>query len=69
MDGVSRTRNFSAGSLSNADGLISHLDVHGVGVGLGINRHRFDVELLACANNAHRNFAAIGDQYLFKHAE
>ena len=40
-----------------------------IDVGLGINGQGADAELLAGANDAKRDFAAIGDQNFFKHVK
>ena len=52
---------------TDADGFVGHLDVHGIGIGLGIDGHGADVQFLACADNAHSDFAAIGNQDLLEH--
>ena len=38
-------------------------------VGIGIDGDRFDAHLGAGAHDAHRDFAAVGNQYLFDQAE
>ena len=55
------------GAVSDADGLVGNLDMHRVGVRLGIDGHRFDVHLAAGADDAHGDFTTVGDQDLFKH--
>jgi len=53
--------------LADANGLVRHLDVHGVGVNLRIDRDGADVQFFAGADDADGNFSAIGDQDFFKH--
>lgn len=55
------------GTVSDADGLVGNLDMHRVGVRLGIDGHRFDVHFAAGADDAHGDFTTVGDQDLFKH--
>ena len=52
---------------ADADALVGQLDVHGVGVGGGVDRNGCDVQLLAGAQHPERDLAAIGDQDLVKH--
>ena len=60
----------AAGALgrADADGLIGETGVQRVAVRFRINRNRRDAEIFACANDAQRDLAAIGNQYLLKHA-
>ena len=55
------------GTFTNTDGFIGHLDVHGVGVGLGVDGDGADVELLARADDADGDFAAVSDQDFLEH--
>ena len=41
--------------------------MHGLGVGGGMHRHGGDAHLLAGADDAKRDFAAIGDEDFFEH--
>jgi hypothetical protein len=61
-DAVDAQVAFAAGGLADADGFVGHLDVHGIGVHLRIDRDRADVQLLAGADDADGDFAAIGNQ-------
>ena len=56
-----------AGGGTDADGLISEVDVHGVGVCLGVNSDGFDVKFLASTDDPEGNFASVSDQYFFEH--
>ena len=47
--------------------LVGALDVWRVAIELGVDRDRADPELLAGADDAHRDLAAVGDQYLREH--
>ncbi len=49
---------------ADADALVGEAHMHGVGVGGRMDRDRGDAELLAGAENAERDLAAIGDQDL-----
>jgi len=42
-DPVNAEVTFAAGCFPDADGLVRHLHVHGVGIHFGINRHRADI--------------------------
>jgi hypothetical protein len=44
--------------------LVGHLDVQGVAIGIGVNRHGSDASVLACPGDAHGDFAAVCDQHL-----
>src|SRR5215469_16822048 len=46
---------------------IRQLDVHRLAVGGGMNRHGGDAHLLAGADDAKRDFAAVGDEDFFEH--
>ena len=58
----------AGGRFADADGFVGHLHVHRVGVRLGIDRHRADVQFLAGADDADGDFAAVGYQDFLKHA-
>jgi len=49
------------GRLANADGFVSQLHVHGIGIRFRINGNGADVQFLAGADNADRNLPAVGD--------
>ena len=66
-DPVNPQVTFRSRGFADADRLVRELDVHGVRVHLGINRHRADVQFLARADDADGDFAAIGNQDFFKH--
>ena len=55
------------GRRANADALVGKPHVHGVGVRGRVHRHRGDAELLAGAQDAQRNFPAVGDQDFVEH--
>jgi hypothetical protein len=42
--------------------------MHGVGIGGGMDGHGGDTHLLAGADDAKRDFAAIGDENFIEHA-
>src|SRR5690606_32789745 len=48
--------------------LVGTLDVQRVAVGFGEYRHRADTHFGTGADNAHRDFPAVGDQQLLDHA-
>ncbi len=52
---------------ADADALVGEPHMHSVGVGGGMHRDREDAELLAGAQDAQCNLAAIGDEDFFKH--
>ncbi len=52
---------------TDADALVGEPHVHGVGVGGRMHRDGGDAELLAGAQHAQRDLAAIGDQDLVEH--
>ena len=58
----------AAGALgrSDADRLVGEAHVRGVAVGLGIDGDGLNPQFLAGANDANRDFAAVGDEDLFK---
>ena len=66
-DAVNPQVTVAARPRADADGFIGHLHVHGINVHFGINRHRADVHFLAGANDADRNFPAVGNENFFKH--
>ncbi len=60
---------FLAGRRSDANRLISELNVHRIDIRFGINRNGFDIQLAAGADDAESNFAAIGDQDTLEHGK
>jgi hypothetical protein len=54
---------------ADANGFIRHLDMHRVNVGFRVNGDRPDIQLLASANDANRDFSAVGNEDFLKHAE
>ena len=66
-DAVDAQIAFAAGCLADANGFISHLHMHGIGIDFRIDRHRADIHFLAGTNDADGDFAAIGHQNFFKH--
>ena len=52
---------------ADADRLVGELDVHGIDIRLGINRHRMHAEFAAGADDAKRDLAAVGDQDFVEH--
>jgi hypothetical protein len=55
------------GSFTDADGFVGHVNVHRIGVSLGIDGYGSDVEFLARADDADGDFTAIGDEDLLEH--
>ena len=49
-------------------GVIGFADVQRLAIHVGEDNDRLDAHLAAGANDAHRNFTAIGDQDSFEHA-
>ena len=58
---------FRARRRADADRFVGQLHVERIDVGLGIDRERANPEFLAGADDAQRDFAAIGDQDFFEH--
>ena len=58
---------FERGRFADANGFVGHLGVHGVSVGFGVDGDGANVEFSAGSNDAHGDFAAVGDQNFFKH--
>ena len=52
---------------TDADGFVGEARVQAVAVGFGVDRHGADAQVLAGADDAHGDFAAVGDQDFFKH--
>ena len=57
-----------AGGWPDADVFVGKRHVQRVGVGLGVDGHRRDAHLLAGADDAQRDFAAIGDEDFLEHS-
>jgi hypothetical protein len=49
---------------ADAHGFVGEADVHGVGVGGGVHRHRLDSHFVAGAVDAQRDLAAVGNEDL-----
>ena len=58
---------FARRGRADADRFVGQLHVHGLGVGGRMDGDRGDAQLLRGAQDAKRDFAAIGDQDLFEH--
>ena len=52
---------------ADADAFVGQADMHRVGIGGGMHRHRAYAELAAGAQHAQRDLAAVGDQDLVEH--
>jgi len=52
---------------ADADGFIGKADVKGIPVSLGVNGNGGDLQFLAGADHAQRNFTSIGDENLSEH--
>ena len=55
------------GRRADADALVGEADMHGVGVGGGMDGDGLDAEFLAGAQDAERDLAPVGDQDLVEH--
>ena len=53
---------------ADADIIIGEPDMERLAVGLRVDGDRLDTQLLASANDADRDFAAVGDQDLLEHS-
>ena len=53
---------------ADADGFVGKTRVQAVAVGFRVHRHRADAQILAGADDAQGDFAAVGDQNFFEHA-
>ena len=58
---------FRTGGFADANGFVGHMHMHRIDIRFGINRHRADVQFLACADNSNRNFSAIGYEDFLEH--
>ena len=56
-----------AGGFTDTDRLICNLNMHGIGIGVRIDGHRFDVKFLASPDDTDGDFTTIGDEDFFKH--
>jgi len=54
---------------ADADAFVGKTHMHGVGVGGRMHRDGFDAELLAGAQHAKRDFAAVGDEDFIEHGD
>ena len=66
-DAVNAQITFRGRGFADANGLVGHLHVHGIGIHLRINGHGADVQFFASADDPDGDFAAVGDQDFFKH--
>jgi hypothetical protein len=66
-DAVNAKIAFGAGAPADTNGFVRHLHMHGIVVGLGVDRHRFDVQFLGGSNDANSNLPAVGNQNFLKH--
>ena len=55
------------GRRADADALVGEADMHGVAVGGRVDRDGLDAELLAGAQDAERDLAAVGDEDFLEH--
>ena len=62
-DGIAVEITFRSGSSPDADRAIGELGRHGPAIGLGHRHHGLDTQCMAGTDDAHRNFAAVGDQH------
>ena len=53
---------------ADADAFVREPDMHRIGVGSRMHRHRADAELLGGAQHTQRDFASVGNQDLVEHA-
>ena len=51
----------------DADGLVRRADVERVAVGLRMDGHRLDAQLLAGGDDAEGDLSPVGDEYLLEH--
>jgi hypothetical protein len=51
----------------DADAFVGHADMHGIGIGDGMNGDRLDAHFLAGADHTERNLAPVRDQDLCEH--
>lgn len=52
---------------ADADRFVGEADMHRIGIGRRMHRHRLDAHLAAGPQDAQRDFAAVGDQDLLEH--
>ncbi len=52
---------------ADVDGLVGHVDVQGIAIGVRIDRHRLDAHLARRLDDAAGDFAAVCDQNFLKH--
>ena len=67
QDGVRPQVAVAGGRRADVDGLVGHLDMQRLGVGVGIDRDRADAEPAGGADDAAGDLAAVGDQDLGEH--
>ena len=66
-DGGNVEIGLGGGRRADTDALISQAHMHGVGIRRGVDRHGGDAHLLAGADDAKGDFAAIGDEDFLEH--
>ena len=59
---------FGSGRRPDMHRLIGHLDMQGIAIGVGIDRHRLDAHPAGGLDDPASDFAAIGDQDTLEHA-
>ena len=68
-DAIDLQITIGAGGRADADRFVGQLHMERIDVRLRVNRERADAEFLTGADDAERDFAAIGDQDFFEHAD
>src|SRR5262249_36253232 len=53
---------------ADADGIVGELEVRRIAIGLAVDDHAFDAEVLAGADDAQSDFASVRDQDALEHA-
>ena len=66
-DAIDLQITLGAGGRADADRFVRQLHVQRIDIRLRVNRERADAEFLAGADDAERDFAAVGDQDFFEH--
>ncbi len=55
------------GARANVVRLVGETCVHGIGIEVGVDGHRSDIEIAAPAHHPHRDLAAVGDEQFPEH--
>ena len=66
-DLVDQQVGLGGGRRADVDGLVGHLDVQGVAIGVGIDGDRLDAHLARGLDDAAGDLAAVGDQDFLEH--